>query len=124
MKKIFKILFAAFLLLGLTCKVKQTTFDVTLDLTNAQAIAVAFGGYYKINDGNEEAMTGTTPKAYDLILDKGDELTGVVYKSDSTNFTDTLHFRILINDEEQSGLTADVVIPTIAGGAQFQITVQ
>jgi hypothetical protein len=121
MKKFFLILFTGFIFLSLTC---STSKDITLDLTNPQNIAVAFDGYYQINDGPQEAMTGTTPEEYILTLSKGDEVEGIVYKSDSTNFTDTLHFRILVEGAEQEGLTADIVIPTILGGVQFTLVVQ
>jgi hypothetical protein len=95
-----------------------------LSLTNTQNIAVAFDGYYQINDGTQEAMTDTTPWEHTIVMEKGDELDGRVYKSDSTNIKDTLHFRILVDGEEQSNLTADIVIPTELGGVQFHLAVQ
>jgi hypothetical protein len=69
-------------------------------------------------------MTGTTPKDYEFSMKKGDQLLGVVYKSDSTNFTDTLRFQVYFDDVEQTSLQKNIVIPTELGGIQFQFTVQ
>ncbi|MEO0127841.1 MAG: hypothetical protein ABIL44_08850 [candidate division WOR-3 bacterium] len=98
--------------------------EVKISLTNPQNLAVAFDGYYILNQGNQEPMTGTTPKDYEFSMKKGDQLSGIVYKSDSTNFTDTLRFQVYIDDVEQPSLLRNIVIPTQLGGIQFQFTVQ
>lgn len=121
MKKILVYLCAGLLILTLACSQSK---DITFRLTNAQSISVDFDGYYQINGGTQEAMTGTTPWDHTLVMEKGDELDGRIYKSDSTNTTDTLHFTILVDGEEQSNLTADIIIPTELGGVQFHLAVQ
>jgi len=121
MKKYIVLLFAGLMILGLTCSKSK---DVTIELTNPNDVAVAFDGFYQINDEAEEAMTGETPAEYVFTLEKGDDVNGMVYKSDSTNFTDTLHFRVLIDGEEQSTLVRDIWIPTELGGITFTFSVQ
>ncbi|OGC41907.1 hypothetical protein A2Y85_01065 [candidate division WOR-3 bacterium RBG_13_43_14] len=100
------------------------TKTIVIDLSNNQSIAVAYDGYYTLNGGAQEAMTGTTPNNYEFDLSKGDILQGIVYKSDSSNFTDTLVFKIFIDDVEQTSFTRNIIIPTELGGIGFQLTVQ
>jgi hypothetical protein len=121
MKKVLLFLFAGLLAATVSCSQSK---DITLSLTNPQNTAVEFDGYFQVNNGIQEAMTGTTPWEHTVIMEKGDELDGQVYKSDSTNFTDTLHFRILVDGEEQSNLTADIILPTEVGGVQFHLALQ
>ncbi|HEC78276.1 MAG TPA: hypothetical protein ENI34_03930 [candidate division WOR-3 bacterium] len=110
-----------FLFLSMSCSKSKT---VTLNLSNNQNIAVAYAGYYSLNDGAEESISGTTPNEYEFVLEKGDKLAGLIYKSDSSNVTDTLVFKVYVDDVEQTDLTRNIVIPTEIGGVQFQITVQ
>ena len=123
MKKLFLILFAGVMLLSLNCG-GETEFDIVISLTNPQDTPVEFDGHYTINDGAEQAMTGTTPEEYAFTLGEGDEVDGIIYKSDSTNVTDTLHFEVSVNDEEQTNLTRDIIIPTELGAIQFSFSVQ
>lgn len=123
MKKYIAQLFAGIIILGLACTTTASR-EVTIDLSNPQNIAVAFDGFYQINDEPEEAMTGETPAEYIFELEEGDQVDGMVYKSDSTNFTDTLHFRVLVDGVEQSNLVADIIIPTELGGITFSFAVQ
>ncbi len=69
-------------------------------------------------------MTGETPAEYTFELEKRDGIDGMVYKSDTTNFTDTLHFQVLIDGVEQSNLAADIIIPAENGGIIFSFAVQ
>jgi hypothetical protein len=121
MKKYISMLFAGLMILGLACSKSK---DITLELTNPQGIAVAFDGYYKINDEAEVDMTGETPEEYDFTLEKGDDVMGLVYKSDTTNFTDTLHFQVFIDGEERSDLSADIVMPTLFFGIAFSFSAE
>ncbi len=124
MKKYIALLFVGLMILGLACTT-TTSREVTIELTNPHdTVAVAFDGYYQINDGTEEPMTGETPAEYTFELEEGDEVDGMVYKSDTTNFTDTLHFQVLIDGVEQSNLAADIIIPTEIGGIIFSFAVQ
>ncbi len=59
-----------------------------------------------------------------IDLSKGDILQGIIYKSDSSNFTDALVFKILIDDVEQTAFTRNILIPTELGGISFQLNVQ
>jgi len=123
MKKYIALLFAGLLILGLACTTTASR-EVTIDLSNPQDTAVAFDGYYQVNAGAEEPMTGETPAEYIFELEEGDQVNGMVYKSDSTNLTDTLHFRVLVDGVEQSNLVADIIIPTELGGITFSFSVQ
>jgi hypothetical protein len=100
------------------------TKDVTISLTNPQSIAVAYDGHYQVNTDAEEAMTGTTPHDYQFSLKKGDQLIGQLWKSDSSNFTDTLRFQVFVDDVEQTSMTHNIIIPTELGGIQFSLSVQ
>jgi hypothetical protein len=94
-----RILFASFLLL-LMMVACSTSNEVVLSLTNPQGLSVSFGGYYKYEStGDSVSMNGVTPRDYALVLEKDDHITGVIHK-DGSNMTDTLHFRILVDDEE------------------------
>lgn len=121
MKKLLALLFIGLLFVGISCSASK---DITISLTNAQDIAVDYDGYYQINNGTQESMTGSTPWEHVIVMEKGDVLDGQVYKSDSTNVTDTLHFALLVDGEEQSALTADIIIPTELGGVAFHLEVQ
>ncbi len=124
MKKYISFLFAGLLILGLACTTTASR-EVTIELTNPHdTIPVAFDGFYQINDGTEEAMTGETPAEYTFELEEGDQVDGMVYKSDSTNITDTLHFQVLIDGVEQTNLAADIIVPTELGGVTFSFSVQ
>ncbi len=120
MKYILTLLIAATVMM-VSC---STSKEVTISLTNTQSKAVAFDGHYQVNTDAEVPMTGTTPHEYVETLSKGDQLIGQIWKSDSTNITDTLHFTVLIDGEEQTSLTKDLYIPTQLGGIQFQVSVQ
>ncbi len=120
MKYLMALLVSASLLLVSCSKTKE----VTISLTNGQNLAVAYDGHYQINTEPQVTMTGTTPHEYVETLSKGDQLIGQLWKSDSTNFTDTLHFMILIDGVEQPALTKDLIIPTQLGGIQFQVSLQ
>ncbi len=98
--------------------------EVRISLTNPQNMPVAFDGHYQFNQESEEEMTGTTPKEYEFSMKKGDQLTGIVYKSDSTNFTDTLRFQVYIDDVEQTQMRQNIVHPYPIEAIQFQCTVQ
>lgn len=123
MKKYIALLFAGIMILSLACTT-TTSKEVTIELSNPQDIPVAFDGHYQVNAEPEEAMTGETPAEYVFELEEGDQVDGMVYKSDSTNITDTLHFRVLVDGVEQSNLVADIVIPTALGGITFSFSVQ
>ena len=123
MKKYIALLFAGLSILGLACTTTASR-EVTIDLSNPQDTAVAFDGYYQVNAGAEEPMTGETPAEYIFELEEGDQVNGMVYKSDSTNLTDTLHFRVLVDGVEQSNLVADIIIPTELGRITFSFSVQ
>ena len=124
MKKYLGLFFAGLLIIGLACTTTASR-EVTIELTNPHdTVAVAFDGYYQINDGTEEPMTGETPAEYTFELEEGDQVDGMVYKSDSTNITDTLRFRVLVDGVEQSNLVADIIIPTELGGITFSFSVQ
>ena len=121
MKYVIALFCVALLFLCIGCSQTKT---VAIDLSNNQSLAVAYDGYYILNQEAQEAMTGTTPHAYEFDLKKGDVLQGIVYKSDSSNFTDTLVFKIFIDDVEQESFTRNIIIPTELGGIGFQLTVQ
>ena len=123
MKKYTALFFTGIIILVLACTT-TTSREITLDLSNPQDIAVAFNGYYQINDELQATITGETPAEYVFELERGDEVDGAVYKSDSTNFTDTLHFRVLVDGVEQSDLAADIVIPAESGRITFYLSVQ
>lgn len=115
MKKLLFFVLACVLVLA--C---DSSKEVTLSLTNPQDLSVSFSGYYLATaTGDSVAMEGVTPREYTLSMEKGDGLTGMVYK-DGANMTDTLHFRILVNGNEE--VTQKVTTP--AQIIQFQITVQ
>ena len=118
MKKLIALLFVSVLILGIGC---STSKDITISLTNAQGIAVDFDGYYQVNNGTQETMTGSTPWDHTIVMDKGDVLDGQVFKSDTSNMTDTLRVAILIDGNEE--LTENIVIPIIQI-AQFHLEVQ
>ena len=112
MKKYISLLFAGFMILGLACTTAASR-EVTIELTNPQdTIVVAFDGFYQINNEAQEPMTGETPAEYTFELEEGDQVDGTVYKSETNNFTDTLHFQVLIDGVEQSNLAEDIVLPT------------
>ncbi len=124
MKKYIALFFTGLTILVLACTTTASR-EVTIELTNPHdAVPVAFGGYYQINDGTEEPIAGETPAEYTFELEKRDGVDGMIYKSDSTNFTDTLHFQVLIDGVEQSNLAADIIIPTEIGGIIFSFAVQ
>ena len=101
----------------LTCSKK---FDVVLSLTNPQDIPVAFTGYYwDPVSADSVPLDGTTPREYDFVMEKGDEISGIVHK-DGPNTEDTLHFQIFVDGEER--ITQKVTIPSQM--IQFQLTAQ
>lgn len=115
MKKLF-----FFLLAGAVIIACDNSKDVTLSLTNPQNLSVSFTGYYIVTaTGDSVPMNGVTPREYNLSMEKGDGLTGMVHK-DGANMTDTLHFQVLVNGEEE--VTQKVTIPSQI--IQFQVTVQ
>jgi len=118
MKKWIALLSVSLLILGIACSQSK---DITISLTNSQGIAVAFDGYYQVNSGTQESMTGTTPWEHTIVMDKGDVLDGQVFKSDTSNVTDTLRVAILIDGNEE--LTENVILP-IVHIAQFHVEVQ
>ncbi len=121
MKRIFALMSILVVIGLLVCSKSK---EVRISLTNPQNLAVAFDGYYILNQEPQEAMTGTTPKDYEISMKKGDQLIGIVYKSDSSNLTDTLRFRIYIDEVEQSSMSKDIILPTLMNGIGFQISVQ
>ena len=112
------------LLLIFLCISCSQTKNVVLNLTkpSGQTAEVNYDGFYTLNAGAQEAMTGTTPHDYEFDLSKGDILAGEVYKADSTNMTDTLVFKIFIDDVEQQ--SQNLVLPPMLGKISFSLTVQ
>lgn len=120
MKKLFLILFAGVILLSLTCG-GDTEADITIDLTNPQDLAVKYNGYYILTTapGDTVPMDGYTPDEYTFTLQEGDGASGMVYK-DTIDIVDTLHFRLLMNGDEELSQKTTTLIEVI----QFQITAQ
>jgi hypothetical protein len=100
------------------------TKEIKISLTNPQSLAVAYDGHYQVNTEAQVLMTGSTPFDYDVSLKKGDQLVGQIWKSDSTNFTDTLKFQVFVDGVEQTSITHSIIIPTAVGGIQFTLSVQ
>jgi hypothetical protein len=122
MKKYTALLFAGIMILGLACTTTASR-EVTIELTNPHdTVVVAFDGYYQVNAGAEEPMTGETPAEYIFELEEGDQVDGMVYKSDTTNLTDTLHFQVLFDGVEQPIHTKDIIQPSDV--IAFTISVQ
>lgn len=114
-----RILSSAFLLL-LMIVACSTSKEVVLNLTNHQDLSVSFGGYYIFEStGDSVPMNGVTPRDYVLVLEKDDQITGVIHK-DGSNMTDTLHFRVLVDDEEV--LTQKTTSPSQV--IEFTVTAQ
>lgn len=79
----------------------STSKDVVLSMTNPQNLSVSFSGYYYFDSlpGDTITFNGVTPREYELVLEKGDAISGIVHK-DGSDMTDTLHFQIFVNDDE------------------------
>ncbi len=101
------ILLAFICLVFITCSKSK---DVVLRLSNPQNLSVSFTGYYiEVATGDSISMNGVTLREYEFVLDKGDEITGMVHK-DGGNMVDTLHFRVFIDNEEE--LSQKTTIPS------------
>ena len=89
----------------------STSKDVVLSMTNPQDLSVSFSGYYYFDSLPEDTITlnGVTPREYEIVLEKGEVISGIVHK-DGSDMTDTLHFRILVNDDEK--LTQKTTAPS------------
>jgi len=118
MKKILLLLFAGILISSLNCG--SDTADVRISLTNPNNKVVPFSGYYIITATSDSvAMVGSTPGEYTFTLSKGESATGSIYK-DTTDFVDTLHFQLFLNDEERLSQKVTSMIEVI----QFSIQAQ
>jgi len=114
-----KMLFAAFLLL-LMIVACSTSKEVVLSLTNPQDLSVSFGGYYIVEStGDSVPMNGVTPNEYVMSLEKDEQINGKIHK-DGSNMTDTLHFRVLVDDEEV--LSQKTTLPSQV--IEFTVTAQ
>lgn len=79
----------------------STSKDVVISMTNPQDLTVSFSGYYYYETAPDDtiALNGTTPREYAIVLEKGEVISGEVYK-DGPNMIDTFHVRILVDDDE------------------------
>ena len=119
MKKLFFLCVAGLILLTLTCGTSE--FDITINVTNPQDLAVKYGGYYKLEaTGDSIPMEGYTPGEYTFTMAKGDMVEGLVFK-DTIDVIDTLNLQILADDDEK--VNENVILPTPVG-IQFQLTVE
>jgi len=96
--------------------------EIEIRLSNPQSIAVDFDGQYQVNTDTEMPMTNSTPYSYEFSLVKGDQLVGQVWKSDSSNFTDTLRFQVFVDGVERTNMTYNLLIPL--QHIQFSLSVQ
>lgn len=119
MKKLIFLCLTGLMLLTLTCGTGD--FDITINITNPQDLAVKYGGYYILEaTGDSIPMEGYTPGEYTFTMSKGDKVEGFVFK-DTTDVVDTLNFQLLADDEEK--INESVTLPGPIG-IQFQLTVQ
>ncbi len=96
--------------------------EIEIRLSNPQGLTLHFDGYSSVNAGTQEAMAGTTPQSFNFSLEKGDQVIGQVWKSDSTNFTDTLRFQVFVDGEEHTNMTYNLLIPF--SHIQYTLSVQ
>lgn len=96
--------------------------EIEIRLSNPQGMVVDFDGYYQVNTDTDMPMTNSTPYSYDFSLEKGDQLIGQVWKSDSSNFTDTLRFQVFVDGVEHTNMTYNLLVPF--HNIQFSLSVQ
>jgi len=87
------------------------TKEIQIRLTNPQNLELHFDGNDTLNSEAQEPMTGTTPQNFDFSPKKGDQLIGQVWKSDSTNFSDTLQFQVFVDGVENTNMTYNLLVP-------------
>lgn len=118
MKKLFSVLFMGIIVLSLNCGADSV--DVRISLTNPNNKTVPFDGYYILTATSDSiVMDATTPREYSFTLEKGEGVTGSVFK-DTTDLIDTLHFQVFFGDEEKLSQKVTTLIEVI----QFQIEAQ
>lgn len=110
------------ILTGMTALSCSQTKEIEIRLSNPQNITLHFDGFYKVNNVDSLQMTGTTPQSFDFSLKKGDQIIGQVWKSDSTNFSDTLRFQVFVEGEEYASMKYSLLIPF--SHLQFTLSVQ
>jgi hypothetical protein len=96
--------------------------EIEIRLSNPQGIVTDFDGYYQVNTDTEMPMTNSTPYSYDFSLVKGDQLVGQIWKSDSSNFTDTLRFQVFVDGVEHTNMTYNLLVSF--QHIQFSLSVQ
>ena len=118
MKKLFSVLFMGIIVLSLNCGADSV--DVRISLTNPNNKTVPFDGYYILTATSDSiVMDAATPREYSFTLEKGEGVTGSVFK-DTTDLIDTLHFQVFFGDEEKLSQKVTTLIEVI----QFQIEAQ
>jgi hypothetical protein len=98
------------------------TKEIEIRLTNPQNLALHFDGFYRVNSEDSLQMTGTTPQDFDFSFKKGDQLIGQIWKSDSTNYSDTLRFQVFVDGVEHTNMNYSLIIPF--SRIQFTLSVQ
>jgi hypothetical protein len=115
MKKLFSVLFMGIIVLSLHCGADSV--DVRISLTNPNNKTVPFNGYYILTATSDSiVMDAATPGEYSFTLEKGDGVSGSVFK-DTTDVVDTLHFQVFFGDEEKLSQKVTTLLEVI----QFQI---
>ena len=118
MKKLFSVLFMGIIVLSLNCGADSV--DVRISLTNPNNKTVPFNGYYILTATSDSiVMDAATPREYSTTLEKGDGVSGSVFK-DNTDLVDTLHFQVFFGDEEKLSHK----VTTLTQVIQFQIEAQ
>jgi hypothetical protein len=117
-----KYLAVALALIAVTVVSCGQTKEIEIRLSNPQSLTVDFDGHYQVNTDTEMPMTNSTPYSYEFSLQKGDQLIGQIWKSDSSNFTDTLRFQVFVDGVEHTNMTYNLLIPL--QHIQFSLSVQ
>lgn len=118
MKKLFSVFFMGIIVLSLNCSADSV--DVSISLTNPNNKAVPFDGYYILTATSDSiVMDAATPREYSFTLEKGEGVSGSVFK-DATDIVDTLHFQVFFGDEEKLSQKVTSMLQVI----QFQIEAQ
>lgn len=118
MKKLFSVLFMGIIVLSLNCGADSV--DVRISLTNPNSKTVPFSGYYILTATSDSTvMDAATPREYTFTLEKGDGVSGSVFKN-TTDIVDTLHFQVFFGDEEKLSQK----VTTLSEVIQFQIEAQ
>ncbi len=119
MKSIVLVVFAAFLLMYVSCGGEEEA-GVSLRMTNPQGLSVPFYGSYKISSAADSVILDDyTDTEYNFTLSSGESAEGWLRK-DTVDVVDTLHFQAFVNGEEEVSLKTTLIIEVI----QFSVSAQ